>query len=56
MFGNSEGNSLRIDENTSDVDVAELSALDPDEGQTHIFSLVDESSVFELQGNMLRVS
>ncbi|XP_052104048.1 protocadherin Fat 4-like isoform X4 [Mytilus californianus] len=55
LFGGSEGTSLRIDENTGDVDVAELSALDPDEGQTHTFSLVDKSSVFELQGNMLRV-
>lgn len=56
LFNGEDGTSLRIRENVDDVDIKELSALDPDEGQTHSFTISGDSSVFELQGNLLRVT
>ena len=55
MFDDVAATSLNIIENTAGVDVTELSALDPDDGQTHTFTLTDDGSLFELQGNILRV-
>jgi hypothetical protein len=56
LFDGIAATSFNIIENTAGVDVTELSALDPDEGQTHTFTLTDGSGLFELQGNILRVN
>jgi hypothetical protein len=41
LFDGVAATSFNIIENTAGVDVTELSALDPDEGQTHTFTLTD---------------
>jgi hypothetical protein len=43
LFDGVAATSFNIFENTAGVDITELSALDPDEGQTHTFTLTKQN-------------
>lgn len=55
LLGGQNKDSVQVPENSKDIKLASLSAVDPDVGQTHSFSILSETHYFYIVGKDLKV-